>query len=93
MIDKCLVVVVKIELSGLDGFGVALYVGTGCFHRRESLSGKKFSGNHRIESGDVEDSIKGRGVAELENASKVLANCGYEKGTPWGKEVCPRLSC
>ncbi|XP_057765429.1 cellulose synthase-like protein E6 [Salvia miltiorrhiza] len=76
-----------IELSGLDGFGVALYVGTGCFHRRESLSGKKFSVNHRIESGDVEDNIKGKSKEELENTAKVLANCSYEKGTSWGKEM------
>lgn len=74
----------KIELSGLDGFGVALYVGTGCFHRRESLSGKKFSGNHRIESGD---NVKKASVEELEDAAKALANCSYEKGTLWGKEV------
>ena len=74
----------KIELSSLDGFGVALYVGTGCFHRRESLSGKNFSGNHRIESGD---NGKKASVEELEDAAKVLANCSYEKGTLWGKEV------
>lgn len=78
----------KIELSGLDGFGVALYIGTGCFHRRESLSGKKYSMDHRIETQNVKDNIKGRTVEELEEASKVLANCSYEKGTLWGKEVC-----
>ncbi|XP_047942403.1 cellulose synthase-like protein E6 [Salvia hispanica] len=74
----------NIELSSLDGFGVALYVGTGCFHRRESLSGKNFSGNHRIESGD---NGKKASVEELEDAAKVLANCSYEKGTLWGKEM------
>ncbi|KAH6778605.1 cellulose synthase like E1 [Perilla frutescens var. frutescens] len=77
----------KIELSGLDGFGVALYVGTGCFHRRESLSGKKFSTDHMIESRNVEHNIKGRSVEELESSSKVLANCSYEKGTLWGKDM------
>lgn len=77
----------KIELSGLDGFGVALYVGTGCFHRRDSLSGKKYSVDQRIEIRNVEDNIKGRNVEELEKASKDLAICSYEKGTLWGKEV------
>ncbi|KAL8469677.1 hypothetical protein ACS0TY_032504 [Phlomoides rotata] len=77
----------QIELAGLDGFGVALYIGTGCFHRRESLSGKKYTTNHRIESQIVKDNIKGRSVQELEEAAKVLANCSYEKGTLWGKEM------
>ncbi|KAL0306238.1 UNVERIFIED_CONTAM: Cellulose synthase-like protein E6 [Sesamum radiatum] len=77
----------QIELCGLDGFGGALYVGTGCFHRRESLSGNKYSGSHRIESHSVIDNTKGRSVQELEEASKILANCSYEKGTQWGKEM------
>ncbi|KAL8469678.1 hypothetical protein ACS0TY_032505 [Phlomoides rotata] len=77
----------QIELAGLDGFGVALYIGTGCFHRRESLSGKKYTTDHRIECQIVKDNIKGRSVQELEEAAKVLANCSYEKGTLWGKEM------
>ncbi|KAL0443267.1 UNVERIFIED_CONTAM: Cellulose synthase-like protein E6 [Sesamum latifolium] len=75
----------QIELCGVDGFDGALYVGTGCFHRRESLSGKKYSGSHRIECQSVIDNIKGRSVQELEKASKILANCSYEKGTQWGR--------
>ncbi|KAG8386011.1 hypothetical protein BUALT_Bualt03G0104700 [Buddleja alternifolia] len=77
----------QIELSGVDGYGGALYVGTGCFHRRESLSGKKYSGNHIIESQNVKNNINNRTIEELEKASKVLANCSYEKGTLWGKEM------
>lgn len=77
----------KIELSSLDGFGVALYVGTGCFHRRDSLSGKKYSVDQRVEIRNVEDNINGRSVEELEKASKALAICSYEKGSLWGKEV------
>ncbi|XP_073124446.1 cellulose synthase-like protein E6 [Henckelia pumila] len=77
----------EFELSGLDGFGGALYIGTGCFHRRESLSGKKYSEDHRTEWNNADDNKKGRTVEELEEASKVLANCSYEKGTLWGKEM------
>lgn len=81
---------IKIELAGLDGFGVALYIGTGCFHRRESLSGKKYTTDHMTTESQIvkTDNIKGRNVQELEEAAKVLANCSYEKGTLWGKEVC-----
>lgn len=77
----------NIELSSLDGFGVALYVGTGCFHRRDSLSGKKYSVDQRVEIRNVEDNINGRSVEELEKAAKALAICSYEKGTLWGKEM------
>ncbi|KAL8033387.1 hypothetical protein ABFX02_13G156200 [Erythranthe guttata] len=78
----------QIELSGLDGFGGTLYVGTGCFHRRVSLSGEKYSGIHTIEClNDDEVNTKKRSVEELEEASKVLANCSYENGTLWGQEM------
>ncbi|KZV56351.1 hypothetical protein F511_00348 [Dorcoceras hygrometricum] len=71
--------------NNVYGFGGALYIGTGCFHRRESLSGKKYSEDHRI--GQNTANSNGRTVEELEEASKVLANCSYEKGTLWGKEM------
>ncbi|KAL0301057.1 UNVERIFIED_CONTAM: Cellulose synthase-like protein E1 [Sesamum radiatum] len=77
----------KIELAGLDGFGGALYIGTGCFHRRESLIGKVYSKDHRLEFQSVEDNVKGRTVEELEAASKPLADCRYENGTLWGEEM------
>ncbi|KAI8018846.1 Cellulose synthase-like protein E6 [Camellia lanceoleosa] len=35
-----------IELAGIDGYNAALYCGTGCFHRRESLCGLKYSENY-----------------------------------------------
>ncbi|KAK6133039.1 hypothetical protein DH2020_033194 [Rehmannia glutinosa] len=77
---------IQIELAGLDGFGGTLYIGTGCFHRRESLSGKYYE-NRRLEWTNVKDNTKGRTVEELEEASKPLADCSYEKGTLWGKEM------
>ncbi|KAL0310936.1 UNVERIFIED_CONTAM: Cellulose synthase-like protein E6 [Sesamum angustifolium] len=76
-----------IELAGLDGFGGALYIGTGCFHRRESLLGKVYSKDHRLDLQSVEDNVKGRTVEELEAASKPLADCRYENGTLWGEEM------
>ncbi|KAF8391684.1 hypothetical protein HHK36_023993 [Tetracentron sinense] len=33
----------EVELHGMDGNGGPCYTGTGCFHRRESLCGSKFS--------------------------------------------------
>lgn len=71
----------------MDGYGGALYCGTGCFHRRESLCGRRYSEDFRAEWNTKTWKNAERSVQELEEASKVLANCDYEKGTLWGKEV------
>ncbi|XVF03622.1 hypothetical protein REPUB_Repub05bG0008900 [Reevesia pubescens] len=80
-------VVSKVELPGVSSFGAALYCGTGCFHRRVSLCGskyfKEFKGLENLETRKNDQ----RTVNELEEASKVLAKCSYEKGTQWGKEM------
>ncbi|XP_022716727.1 cellulose synthase-like protein E6 [Durio zibethinus] len=77
----------KVELAGVGGFGAALYCGTGCFHRRVSLCGSKYSDESKgllnLETRKSDE----RTVVELEEASKVLASCGYEKGTQWGKDM------
>ncbi|CAK9148880.1 unnamed protein product [Ilex paraguariensis] len=80
-------VVNKVELAGVDGYGAALYCGTGCFHRRDSLCGKKCSKDLKAEWSIVTDQTKKRNVNELEEASKALVTCSYEKGTQWGKEM------
>lgn len=75
----------EIELACLGSRGAALFCGTGCFHRRESLSGKKYFKEHKINelNGGKEKSQKT--MEELEEASKVVANCSYEEATQWGK--------
>ncbi len=78
----------KIELAGLGGYGAAPYCGTGCFHRRESLCGKVYSEDYRGEWNIEAKKNANKTVNELEEASKVLANCSYEKNTQWGKKVC-----
>ncbi|XP_059666573.1 cellulose synthase-like protein E6 [Cornus florida] len=77
----------KIELAGLDGCSGALYGGTGCFHRREGLCGRKYSKDHRAQWDRVTTKSKDATAEKLEEASKVLANCSYEKGTQWGIEM------
>ncbi|KAL2523792.1 Cellulose synthase-like protein E1 [Abeliophyllum distichum] len=77
----------KIELAGFDGYDAMPYIGTGCFHRRESLCGSKYFENRIVEWNDAKDKIKGRTIDEVEEASKLVANCSYEKGTQWGKEM------
>lgn len=77
----------KIELAGFDGYGTMPYIGTGCFHRRDILCGRKYFENCKVEWNVVKDKIKGRTIKELEEASKLVANCSYENGSQWGKEV------
>lgn len=78
----------QIELAGLGGYGAALYCGTGCFHRRESLCGRKVSEEYTtVEWNNKEEKCTYKTVEELEEASKVVANCSYEEGTQWGKQV------
>ncbi|XP_075667128.1 cellulose synthase-like protein E6 isoform X2 [Castanea sativa] len=75
------------EMPGFDGNGGPCYIGTGCFHRRETLSGKKYYKNYkedwkRWSNRSVEESTR-----VLEETSKVLASCNYEENTQWGKET------
>jgi hypothetical protein len=46
--DCSLFLVMKVEFHGLDGYGGPLYIGTGCFHRRETLLGREFSKENKI---------------------------------------------
>ncbi|XP_031745055.1 cellulose synthase-like protein E6 isoform X2 [Cucumis sativus] len=78
-----------IELAGMDGYGTALYCGTGCFHRREALSGKKYvedlNGSIHL---DVPTEKKvPKPVNELEEACKLLVDCNFENGSQWGREM------
>ncbi|RVW33638.1 Cellulose synthase-like protein E6 [Vitis vinifera] len=84
----------NVELAGFDSNGGPSYIGTGCFHRRETLCGKKYSeecereqttrnNNERIEEN----------ASVLEETCKVLASCSYEDYTQWGKEMGLKYGC
>jgi hypothetical protein len=79
---------IKVEMAGFDGNGGPCYIGTGCFHRRETLCGLKHSKDYkpdwkRWNNREVEGS-----TSVQEETCKVLASCSYEENTQWGKEVC-----
>ncbi|KAH7860023.1 hypothetical protein Vadar_008251 [Vaccinium darrowii] len=81
-------VLYKIEVPGMDGCDGAPYCGSGCFHRRESHCGVQFSRNYKGKlNNSLCNTMKDSSVHELEQGAKLLANCGYEKGTQWGKEM------
>ena len=80
------------EFHGLDGYGGPLYIGTGCFHRRDTLCGRKFTRGSTNEF-EIENSVeREETIHELEENSKVFASCTYEKNSEWGKEVSLFLS-
>jgi hypothetical protein len=78
-----------VEFYSIDGFGGPMYIGTGCFHRRDTLCGRKFSKQYRNDWKYTNDDhiIKEPSLQELEQNSKTLASCSYEENTSWGKEV------
>ena len=79
-----ILLVLKVEFHGMDGNGGAPYIGSCCFHRRDTLCGRKFNKqctSKWYKENDLES------LHELEAKSKVLASCTYEENTQWGKEV------
>ncbi|MED6185009.1 hypothetical protein PIB30_052926 [Stylosanthes scabra] len=80
---------IDVEMSGADGYDGPLYIGTCCFHRRDALSGMKFSVGYKndlLKSDERDNSIEVN-LHELEVKSKALASCTYEENTLWGKEM------
>lgn len=76
----------KVEFPGLDGYGGVLYVGSGCFHRRETLCGKKFNKDEKITFKTNSRYEPERKMQKLDEVKK-LASCTYEEKTQWGKQV------
>ncbi|XVF70906.1 hypothetical protein PTKIN_Ptkin11bG0200100 [Pterospermum kingtungense] len=86
-------VINEVEFHGLDGYGGPLYIGTGCFHRRDTLCGRNFSEGSKNKL-KIENNVqREETIHELEENSKVLASCTYENNTEWGKEMGLKYGC
>ncbi|XP_058112669.1 cellulose synthase-like protein E6 isoform X2 [Magnolia sinica] len=81
------------EFHGIDGYGGPIYVGTGCFFRRESLCGKKYSEEYKEEWKKGMEGRAKRNAMELEDRAKGLASCTCEENTQWGKEMGVKYGC
>ncbi|XP_050881176.1 cellulose synthase-like protein E1 [Lathyrus oleraceus] len=90
---SALLAISEVEFHGIDGFGGPLYVGTGCFHKRESLCGMKFNDEYKHNWKSEDDLFKEANLQEMEEKSKDLASCSYEKNTQWGKEMGLKYGC
>ncbi|KAF5474996.1 hypothetical protein F2P56_006847 [Juglans regia] len=87
--------IMGVEIPGFDGNGGPLFIGTGCFHRRNALCGQKYSDQECKANSKGWNDIKiEESASVLEDTSKVLANCTYEeKYTQWGNEVGLKYGC
>ncbi|CAN6182655.1 unnamed protein product, partial [Urochloa humidicola] len=91
--NSLLIHVLKQELMGLDSLGGPFYVGTGCFHRREILCGRRFSKYYK-EDWDRETTQKMKlCIDQTEEKAKSLATCTYEYNTQWGNEIGLKYDC
>ncbi|KAG8365161.1 hypothetical protein BUALT_Bualt18G0075500 [Buddleja alternifolia] len=86
-------VICEVELHGLDGYGGPLYIGTGCFHRRDTLCGRKFIKGSKFQWKENSVPKTGESIAELEERIKELASCTFEKNTQWGNEMGLKYGC
>ncbi|XP_038690914.1 cellulose synthase-like protein E6 isoform X2 [Tripterygium wilfordii] len=79
--------IAEVEFHGLDGYGGPLYIGSGCFHRRDILCGGLFADDGKSEWKTEKNTKRTESVHELEETSKGLASSTYEQKTQWGKEL------
>ncbi|PPD82156.1 hypothetical protein GOBAR_DD20916 [Gossypium barbadense] len=80
-------VMLQLEVLGFDANGGPSYMGSGCFHRRETLCGKKYEKNYKVDWKKINDKKVNESASFLEETCKVLASCTFEHNTPWGKEM------
>ncbi|KAI4306227.1 hypothetical protein L6164_029520 [Bauhinia variegata] len=83
----------QLELHGADSWGGPMYIGSGCFHRRESLMGRKFSYQYKNNWKTENEQVAETSLDELEEKSKALASCASEENTLWGKEMGLKYGC
>ncbi|OEL33359.1 Cellulose synthase-like protein E6 [Dichanthelium oligosanthes] len=84
-------VINKVEMAGLDTWGGPMYIGSGCFHRREALCGRSFTKDYKE---DWNRGIKTQQlIGQTEDKAKSLATCIYEHNTQWGNEIGLKYGC
>ncbi|KAJ4799271.1 Cellulose synthase family protein [Rhynchospora pubera] len=77
----------EVDLCGFDSWGGPPYIGTGCFHRRESLCGMKHTKDYKEDWNRGSERNPPDDIRKLEEKAESLATCTYELNTLWGHEV------
>ncbi|XP_038974139.1 cellulose synthase-like protein E6 [Phoenix dactylifera] len=83
----------EVEFPGFDNWGGPPYIGTGCFHRREILCGKKYSKDYKEDWKRGIDRKTAKSACILEERAKSLITCTYEHNTQWGQEIGLKYDC
>ncbi|XP_006346126.1 cellulose synthase-like protein E1 [Solanum tuberosum] len=87
-------VIDEVEFHGADGYGGPLYTGTGCFHRRDTLYGREYSTEARIDLKSACPEKMEENVHELEERLERLASSTYDlNNTQWGNEIGLKYGC
>ncbi|XVE90171.1 hypothetical protein DITRI_Ditri20bG0056700 [Diplodiscus trichospermus] len=86
-------VIQKLEMPGFDANGGPIYNGTGCFHRRVALCGKKYDKECKVDWKRLNDRKVEESASVLEQTCKALASSTFEQNTLWGKEMGLKYGC
>ncbi|KAB1215087.1 Cellulose synthase-like protein E6 [Morella rubra] len=86
-------VIGEVEFPGLDGYGGPLYIGSGCFHRRDALCGREYSKGFETDWKSANGMRSEESVYKLEEQTKRLASCIYEEDTRWGQDMGLLYAC
>lgn len=76
-----------LEMGGLDANGGPCYIGSACFHRRDTLCGAKYSNGYNGKWKRENCQKETESAMVVEERCKILASCTYEISTGWGKEM------
>ncbi|KAM0936503.1 putative cellulose synthase (UDP-forming) [Dioscorea sansibarensis] len=83
----------EVDFHGLDGYGGVLYIGSGCFHRREVLGGRKYSKDWKKNTKIDKSVQRNTNLDTLEAKCKSLVTCSFEDNTEWGNEIGLKYGC
>ncbi|XP_073117695.1 cellulose synthase-like protein E6 isoform X2 [Elaeis guineensis] len=83
----------EVEIPGLDSWGGPPYLGTGCFHRRGILYGRKYSKDYKEDWKAGIERKTAKNACILEEKAKSLITCTFEHNTQWGQEIGLKYDC
>ncbi|CAN1334174.1 Cellulose synthase-like protein E1 [Linum perenne] len=94
--SSSLLVISNVEFHGLDGYGGPLYIGSGAFHRRDTLCGRNFHPNDSkldwLNYGR-DERMQSLSVQQLVEEATPFADCASEDKSLWGKQMGLKYGC
>lgn len=94
--SNALLLINEVDFPGMNASGGPMYIGTGCFHKRDALTGMKYSKESKIQWKETRNSDDDQVIKEpahLLETSKILSSSTYEQNTQWGNEMGLKYGC